>query len=326
MTIKVRVKFISLLVMLTTQLPAQTGAGLPKASVQFLLSITGKKGSMPREITAADFSVIDGGRSQNLVSVKRVEDWPLLLGILLDGSLKNRVFGGVMPTTDEEKIVSEFLKTSTRAQDQNLWIKFAEASPNLAGVVDLSDYSGMQQALNFGLSPQAGAELLNTVDAFRGELVRAQDGRRVLIVVANGGTFLGLDMCKRIVEIALRNKIIVYVIDAYSGPGPWGPRGLGDTSLRKTDLPKQIALLADLIKQNLKKMAIDTGGAYLEASNKREMSKVLSQVHEQLGAQYVVTYTPSESAGGDQLHLVNIRPVDRSLTIQAPKGYYVSSP
>jgi len=42
-------------------------------------------------------------------------------------------------------------------------------------------------------------------------------GRRAVIIIANGGTFLGLDMYKRIVEIALRDKIIVYVVDACPG-------------------------------------------------------------------------------------------------------------
>jgi len=232
--------------------------------LSFSLALEEKAGPLP-QITAADVGVFEDGNNQNLTGLRLAEGQPLAVGILLDGSLQNRAFARTVPIGEEEKIVSEFLKAAIRSQDKSFWIKFAESSPNLAGIIDLSDRAGMQQAVDLGRSSQAGAELLKAVDAYRGELAGAQAGRRAVIIIANGGTFLGLDMYKRIVEIALRDKIIVYVVDACPRPGAYSPRGSNEAMLPRTSFPQQVVALVGSIKQSLGSLATETGGVYLEA-------------------------------------------------------------
>ncbi len=148
---------------------------------------------------------------------------------------------------------------------------------------------------------------MQAVDAYRGELGGAQAGRRAVIIIANGGTFLGLDVYKRIVEIALRDKIIVYVVDACPRPGRYGPRGPNEASLPRTSFPEQVVALVGSIKQSLGDLAGETGGVYLEAFSKSEMTRALSHLHDQLNSQYIVTYSPSRRQRLGQFHKVHPR-------------------
>jgi VWFA-related protein len=301
-------------------------------TVEFLFSVTAKKGGPLPQVTTADLSVFDDGSKQSLTSLRRAEELPLALGILLDSSSQKRVSGALFPVAEEEKIISEFLKGLIRAEDKSWWVRFAESSPNVSSISSLSDRAGMQQLVSFGRGPQAGAELLWAFDTYRGELAGAQEARRALIIVANGGTFLnggtslGRDMYKRIEEIALRDKIIVYVVDAFQGfCCVGGPRGPSEDSLPRTNLPAQIADLASSIRQSLRQLATDSGGIYLQAFSENEMSKALSRLQGQFSGQYIVTYSPSGLQRSGQFHAVQIRTVDRSIAIHVPKGYYASS-
>ena len=100
-------------------------------------------------------------------------------------------------------------------------------------------------------------------------------------------------LLRRAKKIALRDKIIVYVVDACPRPGAYGPRGSNEAMLPRTSFPQQVVALVGSIKQSLGSLATETGGVYLEAFTKSEMTKALSHLHEQLNSQYVVTYSPS---------------------------------
>ncbi len=302
-----------------------TGNNLSSTTVEFLFSARSKKEGPGYRVTISDLSFLDDGQKQNLTGLMHAENLPLTLGILLDGSLGNRVYADVVAIAEEQSCISEFLKASIREQDKSLWIRFAEKSPNLAGLIQLSDRAGMQQAVDAGWSPGAGTEVSQAVDMYRGESARVQLGRRALVIIANGGTFLGPTVSKRIVEIALREKIIVHVINAYTGPAPWGPKGPGERSLPRTDLPRLLNGLAGSIRQSLMDLARDTGGIYVEATDRGSMRKALSQLQEQLSGQYIATYSASAVQREGQFHNVQLRAIDRNITFQAPKGYYAPS-
>ena len=225
---------------------------------------------------------------------------------------------------EADRTISEFLKTWIREQDTSVWVKFAADSPNLAGVIDFSDRAGMQQAVNAGWSQSAGAELLQGIDNYRREAACTLC-RRAVIMIANGGTFLGTDMYKRIEEIALRERIVLHVIDAYAGQGRYGPRGSGEAALPKSNLPAQVVTLAGSDQQSLKDLAADTGGIYIQATGKDAMRNALARLQEHLGNQYVITYFWSGLHPGPQFHSVRIQATSRDATIHAPKGYYISA-
>ena len=162
MLIKRRFVIMSFAASLILYLPgqAQQTAGennSPAATVEFLFSITAKKGPA-RPVNTADFSVFDNGTKQNLSSVRPAKDLPLALGILVDASTQKLAYNGGFSLVEEEQILSAFQQNSIRPQDQSMWIRFVESSVNLAGLIDLSNRAGMQQAVELGRSPGAGAE------------------------------------------------------------------------------------------------------------------------------------------------------------------------
>lgn len=293
------------------------------ATVRLFLSATAKKGGLPPQVTTADVSVIDDGNRQNLTSLTRADELPLALGILLDSSFqKPGPWRGAVALKQEQKIVSDFLNALVRAQDQSLQVNFAETSPNL-GILDFADQVGMQQVVDLGRSPDAGADLLQAIDAYRGRLLSTRENRRAIVIIANGGTFLGKDVYKKIVDLSLRENIVVHVIDVYPGPGRYSILGPSDSP--RARLPQQVEALAGSIKQSLKDLATDTGGIYLAVSGDREMSKAFSQLREQVNSQYIATYSSSRPLQAGQFHKIEVRAADRSISIQAPRGYYVPS-
>lgn len=301
---------------LSQQSPAPSGA------FQLFFSAIAKKGSHV-QLAPGDVEVLDNSDPQTLLSLKPAEDLPLALGLLQDGSSRNLRYPQAVPSVAEEKsTISSFLGTWIREQDRSVWVEFAGESPNL-GTVDLLDRAGMQEVVNAGTSQRAGTELLQAVEMYRGQLPGTAC-RRAVIVVANGGTFLGPDMYKRVEEIALREKIVLHVIDTYPGRTPYGPRGLADYRLPRTNLPSQISGLADSIKQTLSDLAADTGGLYIQAIGKDAMKNALSRLQEQLGNQYVITCSGPRTQPPRDFHSLRIKAAKGAFSIHAPKGYYIS--
>jgi len=134
---------------------AETATRLRRLS--FSLALEEKAGPLP-QITAADCRVFEDGNNQNLTGLRLAEGQPLAVGILLDGSLQNRAFARTVPSGRGENRF-RILEGRDQVADKSFWIKFAESSPNLAGIIDLSDRAGMQQAVD-------SAEVLRRVPNF----------------------------------------------------------------------------------------------------------------------------------------------------------------
>lgn len=305
---------------------AQEKSQASAATVELLFSATSKEASRLLLLSTSDLSILDEGNRQVPVSVRRADELPLALGILLDSSSQNRTYYAGGPSlTEERNAVTQFLKASIRAQDGSLSVEFAAGSPNLTGLISLSDVAGMQEAVDTGRRGNAGAELLQAVANYRKELADVRDGRREVILVANGGTFLGLEMYERILEVLLRNRITMYVVDTYPGPGRYGPRGPSEEMLPKTNLPAQVVSLAGAIKQSLRDLANGSGGFYVEAASTAGVRNAFAQVQRQVNSQYIVTYSLTRQGAGRPFHAIRLRATDNAVTIQAPKGYYLSS-
>ena len=146
----------------------------------------------------------------------------------------------------------------------------------------------------------------------------------MVIVIANGGTFLGPDMYKRIEETALRERILLHVVNAYSGPGRYGPKGANEAALPKSNLPARVVTLTGSVKQSLSDLAADTGGIYIQATGKGAMTNAFSQLQDYVGNQYVITYFRSGPPTGRHFHSVRVQALSGAVTIHTPKGYYLS--
>ena len=317
--------FFLLVISYHTDAQEKPTPGIPTSvTVEFFFSASPKNAGSSAQITAGDISVLDEGSQIPSIELKGLGNSPVALGILLDGSPQGRtVYAGGPTVAEEEKVISNFAKTAVGDRDKILPIRFAVGAPSLAGVINLSEQAEMRHVVDAGQNPHAGVDLFQAVAAYQGELGNDRGVRKAVLIIANGGTFLGPELYKQIVETALRDKIVLSVCDAYPGPGRYGPRGPTDAMMPRTDLPEQVIRLANSVKQSLRDLATDTGGFYQEGG----LRNALLLLQQQMNSQYMVTYSSSASAGQQtrKFHSVRIRSTNGSFAIQAPKGYYPSN-
>ena len=291
--------------------------------VEILITPIAKKGIPLQLLDVTQVTVLDDGITQLSVGVNPADKMPLALGILVDASSRSRALGSPFDRSAQQEAIAEFARSLDQAQGKIFVFNIAEGSPNLSGSIDYSDRGGMEQLMSQATGPRAGGELLQSIQAFQANVNTILQSRKVALVVANGGTFLGPDINRQIVDVALRDRIVLYVVNTYPGPSRFGPRGPSETSLMRTDLPQRIVALNTAIKQELKDIARDTGGSYFEAFRSEEFSKVLTQIRDEISRQYIVSYFPSPPQSS-VFHAVRIKAMSPNIAIQAPKGYFPS--
>ncbi len=75
--------------------------------------------------------------------------------------------------------------------------------------------------------------------------------------------------------------------------------------------------------REMRKLAEETGGRAIEASNKPEkLRAAFDQIAAELRSQYSIGYTPSNTKLDGSFRKVEIQVKDKNLRVQARKGYY----
>ena len=72
----------------------------------------------------------------------------------------------------------------------------------------------------------------------------------------------------------------------------------------------------------LKRLSEETGGRVLHVDRKHTLQDIFDQIQEEMRSQYVLTYSPSNSASDGSFHRLEIRPNDKDLKVQTRRGYY----
>lgn len=284
-----------------TRLIAQDGdkpLRLDVKLVSLFVNVTDKNGAIVGGLTQDDFKVTEDGRQQKIAVFERQSEMPLNLTLAIDTSSSTYKDRGI-----EQDAAKKFVHSLIRPQDQMSVIQFNTFVDLLTG------FTNKESQIDHGLNSMRGAggtALYNAIYLGSKELGR-KDGRKVLVLVSDGGDTVKEYTYDDALEQALRNEVMIYSI---------------------IDVPIEASAGRDLGGEHaLITLSEQTGGKYFYAYE-GGLDKAFQRVSDDLRTQYMIGYYPRNQARGLNFHQVDVtipRAAADSFNIRHKTGYYADA-
>lgn len=266
--------------------------------VNVFTNVTDASGAIVGGLTKEDFSLAEDGRPQRIAVFERQSELPLNLVLAIDTS------GSVRKDLPlEQDAARRFVHALLRGQDQMSLLEFSTE------VRQVVAFTNQASRIDHGLSSLRGGPATALYDAIflASQSLAPKQGRKVIVLVTDGGDTANTVTYAQALEQALRGEAMVYsiidvTIEASAGRDTGGEHAL-------------ITL------------AEQTGGRYFYASS-GGLDKAFSQVSEDLRTQYLLGYYPSHQAPGTSFHRIQVtvpRAATEAFNIRYRTGYYSDS-
>jgi Ca-activated chloride channel family protein len=294
--------------LLTSALVASLSMGLAAQDVTFrmdvklvnmFVNVTDQNGAIVGGLTRNDFAVTEDGRPQQIAVFERQSELPLNLTLAIDTS------GSVYKDRGQEQDAAKrFVRALMRPQDQMSLIEFATY------VTELASFTNKPGEIDHGLDRLHGGDATALYDAIylASQRLGKKEGRKVLVLISDGGDTADNTTYPQAVEQALRNEVMIYSI---------------------IDVPIEASAGRDTGGEHaLITLAEQTGGKSFYVSN-GGLDKAFARVSEDLRTQYLLGYYPQHQEPGVNFHRVQInipRAANQAFNIRYRAGYYADSP
>ena len=267
------------------------------------------KGGFLTGLHKDDCQIFENKEEQTIKNFTQEKKLPLTIGILLDtsGSQQN-----VLPL--EQESGAQFLKDMLTPKDEAFLISF-DINVDL-----LADYTNSAKELrraiekaqiNTGagtgsitgnVTPK-GTLLYDAVYLATHEKLHDEAGRKVLVLLTDGGDQGSQVKLKEAIESAQKANAIIYVI-LISDQGFFG-QYMGFNPAMDMD-----------------RLAKDTGGRVINIGhNAKKLDEAFAQISDELRTQYLVSYTPKNGNLDGTFRNISIT-CGKDVKVQARKGYY----
>jgi len=264
-----------------------------------------------------DCQLYEDNKPQTIKNLTQEKNLPLTIGILLDTSGSQEHVLSL-----EQDSGSRFIKEVLTPKDEAFLISF-DVNVDL-----LADYTNSPRELNRALmkasintasssagvpgigggplptSNPRGTLLFDAVYLAANEKLRAQTGRKILVLLTDGGDQGSQETLKTATEAAQKSNAIIYVVLLADHPYYGGFGGAFNG------------------KSAMEQLAHDTGGRTIDVGNNgRKLEDAFDQIQDELRTQYLLSYTPLNKAADGKFRKTEID-CGKGLNIQARKGYY----
>jgi VWFA-related protein len=289
---------------LTAQQPAaptkvipqdQTGTiTLDVTRVNFLLSVTDKKGRFVTNLTKEDFEITESKKPQTILEFVAESNLPLRLGVLVDtsNSIRDRF-------RFQQEAAVEFLKSTMRDQDKAIVVSFDTSAELIADMTN--DPQKLEEAVR-GLRPGGGTSLYDAIYfACRDKMMQDQPMhkfRRALVLLSDGDDNQSRYTREQALEMAQKADTVIYTI-----------------STNITRMPSD----GDKV---LKYFSEQTGGTFFTPFKATDLAQSFENIANELRSQYNVLYRPDPLKTDGLFHPVSIKTRGKDLIVRARKGYY----
>jgi Ca-activated chloride channel homolog len=267
--------------------------------VNIFVNVTDRNGAIVGGLTRDDFKVNEDGRPQQISVFERQSELPLNLTLAIDTS------GSVRKDMAEEaEAARHFVHAILRPQDQMSLLQFATE------VKELSSFTNSEAQIDRGLGRLHADYATALYDAILlgSEGLGKRDGRRVLVLVSDGGDTAKSTTYQEALESALRHEVMIYSI---------------------IDVPIEASAGRDLGGEHaLITLAEQTGGKSFYVSS-GGLDKAFSQVSDDLRTQYLIGYYPHNQEPGRIFHRIEVtvpRAATQDFNVRHKTGYYGDGP
>lgn len=267
--------------------------------VSLFVNVTDQNGAIVGGLTKEDFAVAEDGRPQQISFFERQSQLPLNLVLAIDTSastFKDRAI--------EQEASKHFVKALLRSQDQMSVFEFATY------VHELAPFTNKATDLDHALDHLRGGDATALYDAIYlgSQRLGPKQGRKVLVLVSDGGDTAENTTYDQAVEQALRNEVMIYSI---------------------IDVPIEASAGRDIGGEHaLITLAEQTGGKSFYA-DQGGLDKAFARVSEDLRTQYLIGYYPKNEVKGVDFHRLQVtipRATAQAYNIRYRTGYYSDSP
>jgi Ca-activated chloride channel family protein len=263
--------------------------------VNVFVSVTDRNGAIVGGLKREDFSVKEDGRPQTIAVFERQSEMPLNLTLAIDtsGSVKKDM-------AEEASAAHRFVHAILRLQDQMSLLEFATE------VRELSPFTNKIAQIDRGLNQLHADYATALYDAILlgSQGLGRKDGRRVLVLVSDGGDTAKSTTYQEALESALRHEVMIYSI---------------------IDVPIEASAGRDLGGEHaLITLSEQTGGKHFYA-NAGGLDAAFAQVSDDLRTQYLIGYYPHNQEPGRSFHRIDItvpRASADDFNVRHKTGYY----
>jgi Ca-activated chloride channel homolog len=204
----------------------------------------------------------------------------------------------------EQQAAKKFVHALLRTQDRMSVIEFDTF------VTELTAFTNKVALIDRGLDHMRGGGGTALYDAIYlgSKALGSKDGRKVLVLVTDGGDTVKGSTYNDALEQALRNEVMIYSI---------------------IDVPIEASAGRDLGGEHaLIQLSQDTGGKhfYVDAGG---LDKAFAEVSDDLRTQYMIGYYPRNQEPGRVFHRIDVtirRAAAESFNIRHKTGYYGEPP
>lgn len=256
-------------------------------------------------LNQADFTVFESGQKQEIKVFNREESLPLTLALLIDRS-------GSQDSFEQENIHAAitFFRSILRPQDRALVSAFGakiKLIQRVTGGLDEieSSLKGMSRA--YDRAPWVGPEIKRNggsavIDAayWTGREKMADiSGRRAAIMIGDGRDNASQVTLTELVDFLQTNDILFYGLDNGGEDSPENRR----------------------VRNLMPVIASESGGRVFDTERIR-LRQAFEEIEQELRTLYTLGYASSHPDRDGRYRKIEIRPLDKSLTVRARPGYY----
>jgi len=288
--------------------------------VNVLASVHDKKGALINSLQKDDFQLLEDGQAQPIKYFTKESDLPLTIGMLVDvsGSQANLI-------DIERRAASEFFRAVLRKKDVAFLISFGADSELLQDITGSPrllqeglDHLRLNAGASYGGGPvptantPRGTVLFDAVSLASADILRKEVGRKVIVLITDGGDQGSTFTIKRAIEDAQKADAVIYSIYYVDPSAYMGRRGgfsFGDAGCESC----------------LKQMSDETGGRVFKVDRSHTLQDAFNQLQDEMRSQYAIGWTPASDRKDGSYHKLEIKVADKSYKVQARKGYYATA-
>ena len=282
--------------------------------VNVMFTVRNKNGALVPTLTKDDLSVFEDGKQQTAKYFTRETNLPLTIGLLVDVSGSQET---LIP--QEKHAAGQFFDQVLKPKDMAFLISFGADAELLQDATSSAKLlkrglEGLRLSTSVGgLHPgpvptsakQKGTILYDAVYLAANEKLKNEVGRKAIVLITDGMDYGSSYKLKDAIEMAHKADVMIYSIYYVDQRGYYN-RGFGASD------------------GDLKKMSEETGGRLFHVGRSNGLDEIFRQIQEEMRTQYALAYSPTNASRDGSFRKLEIRPNDKTLKVQARKGYYGS--
>lgn len=275
--------------------------------INLLATVRTRKGELIQTLSQADFLLSETGKPQKIQYFSKQTDLPLRLGLLVDISMSQEK---VLPA--ERAAAYRFLDQVVREKlDKVFLIQFDTLARVRLGFSN--SRKQLEETLNdidtptrkeLQASGGSGTALFDAV-ASGAELMKAESGRKALIVLSDGVDSSSDHTLPMAIEAALRADTLVYAI-YFTDAGFYSSFGFGGADGHAV----------------MNRLAKETGAGFFEVTKKLSIDQIFAQIEQELRSQYSIGYVSDIPVGYPAFRKIQLATKQKGLIVQTRDGYW----